>query len=162
MTKSTILGYITDAKRAHLAWVREADHLINALPVNKEIIQLEATKCIFGKWLYSDGSKLRMIPAFNDTLDKIERHHNDLHNMYSEIHNIYFVRPKKRSLLAKIFTSNKVSMYDNEKSRIFFRNIQRSSEHLLHNINSLEKQVSGLNSLNLKTLHTSQRNAHQI
>jgi len=156
MTKSTIHKYITDAKRAHLAWVRKAEHLISGLPVSEDMIPLEATTCNFGRWLYDDGSRLRMISHVSEVLDEIERHHNDLHDRYTEIYKIFFVMPNKKSLLQKIFTFNskEVSKSDIEKAKAYFQSLKKSSEYLLDAINTLERKVNLMNYTDLETLHT--------
>ncbi len=140
MTRSDILLETTKAKIAHKRWVKRADHLVSGLPVDKEFIPLEATSCGFGKWLYSQGIELRTLEATRYIMDEIEFHHDELHDLYSEIYKIYFVIPENKSFLSKVltFNSKKISKADQEKAEIYLQKIKQSSTDLLALIDKLE------------------------
>ncbi|WP_457747683.1 CZB domain-containing protein [Sulfurimonas sp.] len=136
--------------------MRKAEHLVAGLPVSKEMIPLDATDYGFGRWLYDDGSRLRMISGMSEILDEIEGHHTDLHEMYTEIYTIFFVLPNKKSLLKKIFTFNskEVTKADKEKAKTYFQSLKKSSEYLLNALNTLERKVNLLTLKDLEILHT--------
>jgi len=143
MTQATILQHISDAKKAHLRWVKRADHLIIGLPVDKEFIPLEATTCGFGLWVYGEGAKLRLVPSIDNLMNRIEHHHNDLHDAYMDIYKIFFIMPQQRSMLHKILTLNSkiVSSSEKEKAKAHFKYLKRSSEELLTVLDILEEKV---------------------
>ena len=140
MTKAEILQEITKAKIAHKRWVKRADHLISGLPVDQEFIPLDATICGFGKWLYSQGSELRVIDATRYIIDEIEHHHDELHAIYGEIYKLYFILPQNRSLLNKVFTLNskKVSKKEREQAKLYFKQLVYASDELLNLLDKLE------------------------
>lgn len=141
MTRAGILQETTKAKIAHKRWVKRADHLISGLPVEKEFIPLGATECGFGKWLYSQGTKLRMMDSAKNIIDEIEEHHDELHATYSQIYKIFFITPENKSFLSKVFTLNskKVSTKGREMAKLYFRQIERSSDELLSLLDKLEE-----------------------
>lgn len=141
MNKAAILQEITKAKIAHKRWVKRADHLISGLPVDKEFIPLVATSCGFGRWLYGQGTTLRTIEATKYIIEEIEHHHDDVHDAYAQIYNIYFIIPENKSFLSKVFTFNskKVSKKDIETAKKYFTQLERSSDELLALLDKLEK-----------------------
>ena len=144
LTKSVVLQELSKAKIAHMRWVKRADHLISDLPIDKEFIPLEATTCGFGRWLYGDvGNKLRITDRFQHLIEQIEFHHDNLHDTYSKIYNIYFVMPEKRSLLHKIvtFNSKKVSAKEKEEAKKYFKQLKKSSEDLIALLDRFEREV---------------------
>ncbi|HFU77872.1 MAG TPA: hypothetical protein ENK98_04500 [Epsilonproteobacteria bacterium] len=154
MTQTSILQHIADAKKAHLRWVKRADHLISGLPVDKEFIPLEATSCGFGLWVYSEGAKLRLVPSIDNLMNRIEHHHNDLHDAYMDIYKIFFIMPQQRSILHKILTFNSkiVSSSEKEKARAHFKYLKRSSEELLAVLDILEEKVKQMTSDEVENL----------
>ena len=140
MTRADILQETNKAKIAHKRWVKRADHLISGLPVDKEFIPLEATSCGFGKWLYSQGTELRTIEATKFLIEEIEHHHDDVHDVYSEIYKLYFLVSENKSFLSKVltFNSKKISKKDKDKAKKYFGQLKQSSEELLKLIEKLE------------------------
>jgi len=143
ITKAQVLQELSKAKIAHMRWVKRADHLISDLPVDKEFIPLEATSCGFGKWLYTGtGSELRSVDKFKYIIEQIEFHHDNLHDLYSNIYKIYFVMPEKRSLLHKIVTFNSKAITSKEKdeAKKYFNLLKKSSEDLIALLENLNKK----------------------
>jgi len=149
ITKSSILQEVSQAKIAHMRWVKRADHLISDLPVDKEFIPLEATTCGFGKWLYAEmGSQLRVMETFKYIMEQLEFHHDNLHESYSKIYKIYFVMPEKRSLLHKLvtFNSKTVSNKEKEEAKKYFDILKKSSDDLIALLDKFENEVRGVKS----------------
>ena len=106
--KSLMLQNIYDARRSHKEWVIKVDKLVNGingyqgqkinLDVNETFIPLESTSCEFGKWFYTYAVHLSKFKSIGRFVDSIEEHHNALHDIYSEIHAIFFIVPEQRSL----------------------------------------------------------------
>ena len=143
MTQSSILKHLNDAKSTHKHWLQRIDHLITGLPVDKDFIPSKAIDCDFGKWIYFEGAKLRSIPSAIKMINSIEHHHNELHISYMHIYKIYFVLPKKRSILHKIFTLNSQSVFKIEqtKAKEYFEYLQQTSVELLALLDILEKRI---------------------
>lgn len=143
MTRAEILQEITRAKIAHKRWVKRADHLISGLPVEKEFIPLAASSCGFGKWLYGQGISLKEIDIARYIIEEIEMHHNDVHEIYSEIYKIFFIIPESKSFLSKVFTFNSktVSVKGKKQAKLYFDQLKQSSEELLKLLDKLEQET---------------------
>ncbi|WP_428739967.1 CZB domain-containing protein [Sulfurimonas sp.] len=143
LNNAFIMQEITQAKIAHVRWVKRAEHLIAKLPVDKEFIPLEATSCGFGKWLYSSGTELRNMDDYAPIMEKIESLHDQLHAYYAEIYKLYFIIPENRSILHKVFTFNskKVSKHEEELAKEIFEKLQVVSIELLEALNDLKIEI---------------------
>jgi len=162
LSKATILQELSNAKIAHMRWVKRADHLISGLPVDKEFIPLESTTCGFGKWLYGTvGQKLRLEDEFKSIIEQIEFHHDNLHDVYGEIYKVFFVMPEQRSLLHKIitFNSKKVSEKEKSKAKEYFHSLQKSSTELIALLEKLELLVKSSEEINRVSQTTMARRA---
>ena len=162
LSKSIILQELSNAKIAHMRWVKRADHLISGLPVDKEFIPLEPTTCGFGKWLYGEvGNKLRLDETFKSTIEQIEFHHDNLHDVYGQIYKVFFVIPEQRSFLHKMltFNSKKVSEKEKAKAREFFHSLQKSSTELIALLEKLEIKVRESEEINRMDQTTMRRRA---
>ena len=147
LNKAIILDELSQAKVAHMRWIKRVDHLISGMPVEEYFIPLEPTACGFGKWLYGlVGEKLRSIYIFESTICQIEMTHDKLHAVYGEIYNIFYSRPQSRTLLHMIVTlgSNKVSKKELLQAKEYFSILQEYSLELIHQIEKLEKAVKAV------------------
>ena len=144
--KSAILQELSNAKIAHMRWVKRADHLVSDLPIDKEFIPLEAISCGFGKWLYTTGSDLRANEDFKYLIEQIEFHHDNLHDTYMSIYKIYFVVPEHRSLLHKVmtFNSHDVSKKEKEFAKKHYSILEKSSTNLLALLDKFDILVRGM------------------
>ena len=164
--KSDILQRIYDARRAHQAWVKKAEKLVNGihgykgemvdLNVDKTFIPLSSTSCEFGKWFEHFCIPLSKIDSIGNFTHRIEEHHNTLHETYEAIYFIFFVKPEQKSFLKKllIFSTNKVSDSDKEKAKIHLDYLKRSSKELLEVLQVLEDKIKVLEPHDLKKLQT--------
>lgn len=144
MTSAVLLQYIADAKKAHMRWVKRAEHLISGLPIDKDFIPLDNTKCGFGEWLYDTGEKLKLLVELENIMIELEDHHTAVHDAYMDIYKIYFVIPENRSILEKLFKSNKIDDEDKEKAKTHFKYLKKSSNDLLETLTLLEKKVANI------------------
>ena len=154
--KALMLQNIYNAKRAHKEWVTKADKLVNGFDgfqgkkvdvnVDKSFIPLDSSECKFGKWFDTYAIELSKYDSIGRFMNRIEEHHNALHETYSHIYSVFFVIPEKRSLLHKIltFNSKKVSKDEREKAKIHLDYLKRSSTELLEVLEVLEDKIKAL------------------
>ena len=156
ITKASLLQHLFDAKYAHKEWVRKAERLVNGNQpewvIDKSFIPLESSDCNFGKWFrehYGLFSRLDKIGRF---IERIEEHHQQLHETYENIYTIFFVVPQNRSLLHKLltFNSKKVSQEEQAKAKIYLSYLKRSSKELLEVLDVLEEKIKALEYTELK------------
>jgi hypothetical protein len=163
-TKASILQHLYDAKYAHKDWVKKAERLVKGLngykgdsvewEVDKTFIPLDSTDCDFGKWFRSHSTHLSRLDKIGSFVNRIEEHHNQLHETYADIYAIFFVIPQNRSLLHKLltFNSKKISAEEREKAKIHLTYLKRSSKELLEVIDVLESKIKSLEYTDLKRL----------
>lgn len=156
LNKSIILKQIWDARRAHKEWVKKADRLVNgidgfrgekvAIDVDKNYIPLDSSSCVFGKWWNDYSFTISQLKGIDNLSNRIEEHHDRLHDTYASIYHIFFVRPEKRSLLHKIMTFNKKEVTESERdqAKIHFEYLMHSSSELLEVLQILEDRVQSL------------------
>jgi len=161
--KANMLQHIYAAKRAHKEWVRKADSLVNGLDgyqgkkvplnVDKTFIPLDSSSCQFGQWFDTYARQLSTFDSIGRFINRIEEHHNALHETYSKIYEIFFVLPEKRSLLHKLITMNskKVSDLEREKAKIHLEYLKKSSKELLEVLEILEDKITALDYNDLRT-----------
>lgn len=154
--KSIILKQIWDARRAHKEWVKRADRLVNgidgfrgekvAIDVDKNYIPLDSSSCAFGRWWNDYSFTISRLKGVDNLTNRIEEHHDRLHDTYASIYHIFFVRPEKRSLLHKIMTFNKkeVTKSERDQAKIHFEYLMHSSSELLEVLQILEDRVQSL------------------
>ena len=154
VTQASLLQHIHNAKKAHLHWVKRARHLVEGLPINKDFIPLEATSCHFGKWFYTEGMYLKNIESTRKLIQEIEIEHDKLHESYKNIYKIFFIIPEQKSLLQKFFLFNyhSISKNEQEKAKIYFKYLKRTSEELVDTLTHLEEKIKHLNHHELKKL----------
>ena len=146
MTVSSILHQTNNAKVAHIKWVRRINHLISGLPVEEKLIPLDPTFCEFGQWFYFQGSKLRTLDSLKEILEKIEKLHDELHDIYGKIYTIYFLTPHKRTLLHKIITLNnkEVKKEEKEEARNHYDTLIKISRLLISSMEKFEIAIKEL------------------
>jgi len=154
--KAVMLQNIYNAKRAHKAWVNKADKLVTGidgyqgkkvdLDVDKTFIPLDSSACEFGKWFNTYSLHLSHFESIGRFVDRIEEHHDALHDTYSKIYAIFFVIPQQRSFLHKVLTMNskKVSDLEREKAKIHLEYLKKSSNELLEVLEILENRIKAL------------------
>lgn len=153
MTKEHVIEHLRAAKSAHIKWVQKAKLLINGIEVTKDAIPVDSTECKFGKWFYSDGQVLNALS--NNPLEcmtKIERLHFDLHDVYMNIFNIYFNKPKE-GFFARMFGSKKtLNQHEIDKAKRYYDKLELISKELLEEINRLERRLIAVSEEKIENL----------
>ena len=143
MEKENILNELRAAKVAHLKWVQRAKSLISGTPVAKEAIPLDYTECVFGKWFYSDGQDIALLPGMS-VMDSIGEKHTELHQIYFNIFEIYFGEGKKSFFSKLLKIKKKVSPEEKEIAQKYYEELEAVSKELLDMIGRLERRINAL------------------
>lgn len=142
MNKEHILEHLRSAKSAHIKWVQKAKLLINGIDIKEDSIPVDSTECKFGQWFYGDGQVLNALsnnPV--ECMTKIEQLHFNLHDVYMNIFNIYFNKPKG-GFLSKLFGKRKtLDDHEVDKAKQYYANLEIISKELLDEINRLERRL---------------------
>lgn len=143
MNKENILQELRAAKVAHLKWVQRAKSLISGIPVEKEAIPLDYTDCVFGKWFYSDGQNIALMPGMS-VMDSIGSKHTDLHEVYFKIFQIYFGESNKSFFSKLLNFKKKVSAAEEEMAQRYYSELEGISKELVDMIGRLERRINAL------------------
>ncbi len=154
MEKEIVLNHLRTAKAAHIRWVQKAKLLINGLDVDEDAIPVDSTECKFGKWFYSDGQVLNALS--NNPLEcmsKIESLHFQLHDIYLQIFNIYFNKPKS-GFFTMLFGTKKTTLNQGEirGAKAYYEELEQISKELLDEINRLERRLIAVSEDKIKSL----------
>ena len=143
---STIIQEIKDARRAHVLWVKNAESLVEKFIGEEDVAALRATTCDFGHWFYSTGQQLRELQSVGNIMNRIEAHHDELHDAYAEIYHIYFIAPDQRHALKRVITlhSQKITKMEREMAKVHLKYLKRSSAEILELLKILEHKVEGV------------------
>ena len=154
MEKEHVLEHLRSAKAAHIKWVQKAKLLINGLDVKEDAIPVDSTECKFGKWFYSDGQVLNGLTNNpQESMAKIEKLHFQLHDIYLQIFNIYFNKPKL-GFFAKLFGNKRKDLGASEitSAKNFYEEMEQVSRDLLDEINRLERRLIAVSEEQIKEL----------
>ncbi|MEA1983714.1 MAG: CZB domain-containing protein [Campylobacterota bacterium] len=144
MVKEEVLNHLRAAKSAHIKWVQKAKLLIHGVDIEEGAIPVDSTECKFGQWFYSDGQVLNALsnnPV--ECMQSIEKLHFDLHDMYLNIFNIYFMESKKTGFFSKLFGFKRKEIGISEKTLAqgYYDSLEKISQELLDEINRLERRI---------------------
>ena len=160
MLKKSIIQQLLNAKQAHMLWVKKANRLILNSADTTDSIPFDSTECGLGIWISREGKQLRKISTLNKLIENIEIKHNKLHNIYLNIYQIFFMLPKQKSFLEKLFNfnANRENEEVKEAARLYFKDIEQSSKELLALLVELENRIKRLSKesadINTTTLQT--------
>lgn len=143
MEKESILQELRSAKVAHLKWVQRAKSLISGMPVEKESIPLDYTDCIFGKWFYSVGQDIALMPGMS-VMESIGTKHTDLHQVYFKIFQVFFGEMNKSFFSKLLKMKKKVSPAEQEMAERYYDELEAISKELLDLIGKLERRINAL------------------
>ena len=168
--KTYMLENIHHAKNAHKSWVSKVTKLVYGLDdyqgkrvnlnVDKSFISLESSSSEFGQWFYTYGQYLSKFDSIGRFINRIEEHHNAVHESYAHIYTIFFVEPEQRSLLHKMLTINskQLSEIEREKAKIHLKYLKKFSKELLEVLEILEKKIKALDYNELRRFDSIQHN----
>ena len=141
MDKEKTLESIQNARKAHEAQMDKIKAAINGESV-KNPTAVAKTKCAFGIWLYDDENHLRDILG-SFFYDNMEVLHAKWHSEYFRIYEILF-KDKKKGFFSKITGSSKVSDMDLDKAKLYYTELEVTTQELLKALGASERRIGAL------------------
>ncbi|WP_321777612.1 CZB domain-containing protein [Sulfurimonas sp.] len=141
MDKIKTLESIQNARRSHEAQMSKIKTAIDGDKVD-DPTAVAKTKCAFGMWLYDDENHLRNILG-SLFYDKMEELHAKWHNEYFKLFNIFF-KEEKKSFFSKIIGSSNVSEMELDKAKLYYSELEETTQKLLKVLGSSERRISAL------------------
>lgn len=141
MDKEKTLESIQNARKSHEAQMSKIKAAIDGEKVDDPTV-VAKTKCAFGEWLYDDENHLRDILG-SLFYDKMEVLHAKWHSEYFRIFEIFF-KDEKKSFFSKILRSSKVSEMDLDKAKLYYSELEITTQELLKALGSSERRIYAL------------------
>jgi len=141
MNKEQTLESIHNARKAHEAQMSKIKAAIEGEKVNNPTA-VSKTKCDFGKWLYDDENHLRDIlgSLFYDNMEIL---HARWHTEYLRIYKILF-QENNKGLFSKILGSSKISEMDIDKAKLYYCELEATTQELLKVLGSSQRRIGAL------------------
>ena len=141
MDKAKTLESIQGARKALESQMDKIKTAINGGSVENPTA-LSKVKCEFGKWLYDENNHLRDIlgSLFYDKLDIL---HSRWHSEYFKIFEICF-KKEKQGFFSEMFGASKVSDMELDKAKLYYVELEVTTQELLKALSSSERRLSAL------------------
>jgi hypothetical protein len=138
MNINASLEHLDKARRSHIKWLNRAKSIIDGKSLVRDPHPLESTACQFGLWFNSEGEVLFNMLKING-IDTIHTLHNQLHEKYLTIYEIYFGSAEGIIYDSKVkLQKNTISITEEEKAREHFAELRKLSYLMLGEIEKLQ------------------------
>lgn len=142
MDKEHTLEAINNARNAHISQMDKIESLIKGEEVQNPTA-VAKTECQFGQWLYKNDNHIEDILG-SQFYENIEVLHAKWHHEYLRIFKIFF-KEKKKSFFSKLFKLNDMDEMELDKAKLYYSELQVTTNELLRALASSERRISALN-----------------
>lgn len=142
MTKEQALDDVAKAKHALEVQMTKLKDLINGMDVPNPIATAKG-KCEFGKWLYSYDNNMRNLLGELFYL-RLEELHKQWFAEYMKIFDM-FVHEDEKTFFSKLLNSSSISPLDLDKAKLYFLELEETTQELLLNLEKSERRLNALN-----------------
>ncbi|MEN8302738.1 MAG: CZB domain-containing protein [Campylobacterota bacterium] len=141
MDKEGTIEAIANARKAHENQMKKIEALLKGKEVEDPTAVLK-TECEFGKWLYDENNHLKELlgDLFYSNLETL---HGRWHIEYTRVFEIFF-KPKKKGLFSKAFGGGKVDEMDMDKAKLYYSELEDTTNELLKVISSSQRRIEAL------------------
>ena len=144
LVKSKIVEEIERAKIAHQRWIKRVENLISGLPIDKDMLVLDISKCGYGVWLYAQsGHRLNLNRNFKKDIEILKLHQEHLFELYEEIQKV-FTPPSKESLLQKLIPSKRRA--DKKLLQEYLMVFESSANEMEQNVQKFIRKIDKIDS----------------
>jgi hypothetical protein len=141
MTKKEILKAIEKMYEDHILEMEQVKLLIDGKRV-KNLPPVKKEECEFGKWLYGDAQKIKVILGLQ-IYSTMEIIHEYWHLMYAKIYDLYYL--DNESMLKKVFfLHRRLSKEEAKEAREYYAALEKASTDLLEELNTATRRVLAL------------------
>jgi|GEM_PF-1482608 hypothetical protein len=143
MDKTKTLESLQNARKAHLSQMAKIEAAMSDHDVDNPTA-VAKTKCEFGQWLYAEENHVKEILGAQ-FYENIETLHGQWHAEYIRIFDIFFKDNKKKGFFSKIIGGHKHDEMEIDKAKLYYSELQVTTNALLKALDSSERRVSALN-----------------
>jgi hypothetical protein len=138
-----MLDAIENAKKIHLQQMQKISAVLDGKKIDNPTA-LSKMECECGVWFYSNESQMKEILGAQ-LFERLDTSHEKWHKEYVNIHDIFFKEDeKKRGFLSKILKRDKIDPLLLDKAKLYFIDLQKSTDELLLVSESASRRVSAL------------------
>lgn len=142
MDKAQSLEAIQNARRAHELQMKKIVAVINGEKVDNPTA-VNKTQCDFGKWFYAEDGRLpKLLGAL--FYNELEVLHAKWHMEYVRLFEIFF-QNKKQGFFSKVLGTNKVSDMDLDRAKLYYSELETTTNELLKALGVSERRLGALN-----------------
>ena len=142
MHKKKALEDISQAKNALVVQMGKMEDLLNGMDVPNPIAAAKE-KCEFGKWLYSYDNHIHDILG-DQFYTRLELLHKKWFVDYMKIFDM-FVHEDEKTFLSKLLNGGNISSLDLDKAKLYFIELQETTQELLQSLEKSERRLNALN-----------------
>jgi hypothetical protein len=148
MKKNEVIAALENAKRLHIQQMKKIESEIAGKKV-KDPTALSKLECACGTWFYEN--KEMMIDYLGAQLfERLDKNHEQWHNDYANIYNVYFKQERKKGLFSKIIGPNESDKMNLDKAKYYYSELQHDTEELLHVSDSALRKLSAMSDTKFK------------
>jgi hypothetical protein len=142
MTKEQTIEAIKKAKEAHELQMQKIEAAMNGKEIENPTT-VNKTACDFGKWLYDEDNHMKEIIG-SQFYTMLDSEHEKWHSEYARIYNILFSSKSKKGLFSKLLGKNRIDPMELDKAKLYYAELQVTTEALLKALASSQRRVSAL------------------
>jgi len=147
MNKLSSIEAINRARDSHISQMKKIELLIGGEEIENPT-SVKHTECVFGKWFYNKDNQVEEILG-SLFYEKMEILHTKWHGEYARVFEIFFTN-RKTGFFSKILGTDKIDEMDMDKAKLYYRELQATTELLLHAISSSQRRISALSDSKFK------------
>jgi len=138
-TKERVLDIIKHAKQDINNMLENAKLIKEGIDLQFQSIPKDPKECVFGKWFYTEGQQLKKLSNNPmECLQNIELLHNEFHQTYYDILELYKKSASKGGLL-KMFS--KKEEIPKEELETLLQRLQHSHEKLYAELEKMQRRI---------------------
>ncbi|MEA2111287.1 MAG: hypothetical protein U9P71_04500 [Campylobacterota bacterium] len=146
--KNIVVQNIQKAKESHLSQLHYIQLLVRGIKVEENKIFKSQYDCVFGQWLFGEGSQLKE-HLDRSLLDEIESLHAIWHDEYLKIYQIFFL--KKSGMLTRFLGKDvEVSAMDRDRAKAYLNDLEATTERLIVKLDIIIRKAGALGITSLK------------
>ncbi len=142
MTKLEMLDAIERAKKIHLEQMYKIKSVMQGENVDNPTA-LSKKECECGIWFYAHEKEMKDILG-GQLFERLDRHHENWHQEYLNIYNIFFKEDKNPGLFSKMLGLDKIDSLTLDKAKLYFCELEDATDELLKASESAMRRVSAL------------------
>jgi len=142
MDRNQTLEAIEKARNSHQSQMSKIEKLIEGEDVETPTA-VAKTQCAFGKWLYAKENHLEDILG-SLFFTNLEKQHAQWHSEYVRVHEIFFNENRKKGFFSALLGTNKIDDLEIDKAKLYYKELQDTTNELLHTLASCERRVSAM------------------